>query len=195
MAGRDAPGKADGTTSGQKTLIAVWDPLIRLAHWGLVISIAVTWLTTTGPATLHDAFGYAVLALVALRCLWGAFGSDKARFVRFVRAPRATLGYARALARGREPRYVGHNPLGAWMIVVLLLTAFGAAASGWLYTTDAYWGVAWVETLHSILADLLLVLAAIHVGGVIVTSFRQHENLVASMLHGRKRAPEGDDRP
>ncbi|HUT47819.1 MAG TPA: cytochrome b/b6 domain-containing protein [Alphaproteobacteria bacterium] len=194
MAGR-GPGKLDGTTPGRKALVTVWHPLIRLVHWGLVLGIAITWLTTTGPAKVHDAVGYAVLTLVALRCLWGAFGSGKARFGRFVRAPRATLEYAHALVRGREPRYVGHNPLGAWMIMALLLTAFGAAASGWLYTTDAYWGVAWVETLHSVLADLLLVLAAIHVGGVIVTSFRQHENLVAAMLHGRKRPPQGDDRP
>lgn len=149
-------------------------------------SVATAWLSRTGPATVHDTAGYALLALVALRIAWGVAGSDHARFASFVRSPVATLAYARQVAAGREPRYLGHNPLGGWMILALLLTALGAGLSGWLYTTDAYWGVAWVERLHGFLADLILVLAALHVGGVLFTSFRQGENLVAAMVHGRK---------
>jgi len=190
MAERGTTGAPDRDA---KALIAVWDPLVRIVHWGLVTGVAVTWLTTKGPSVVHDTVGYGVLGLVALRGVWGLFGSAKARFAGFVRAPRATLDYARALAHGRERRYVGHNPLGGWMIVALLVTAFGAAASGWLYTTDRFWGVAWVEKLHELLATLLLVLAAVHVIGVVATSIRQRENLVAAMLHGRKRPPQGDD--
>jgi hypothetical protein len=65
------------------------------------------------------------------------------------------------------------------------------ARSGWLYTTDAYWGVEWVGDLHDALSDALIGLAALHVGGVIFTSWRQRENLVAAMVHGRKR-PAGE---
>jgi cytochrome b len=65
--------------------------------------------------------------------------------------------------------------------------------SGWVYTTDAFWGVAWVERVHVFFAELLLVLAALHVAGVAFTSIRHRENLVAAMLHGKKRATDADD--
>lgn len=74
------------------------------------------------------------------------------------------------------------------MIVALLTTAFAAAASGWIYTTDAFWGIEWVEAMHVFFAELLLVLASLHVAGVIFTSIRQRENLIAAMIHGRKRS-------
>jgi cytochrome b len=185
--------RSDRALDKSKRSVAVWDPLVRIVHWSLVTGIAVTWLTTEGPSAVHDTVGYAVLALVALRLVWGFVGPEKARFVRFVRTPGATLDYAKRLLHGREPRHVGHNPLGGWMIVALLATAFAAAATGWLYTTDRFWGVKWMEELHGFFAELILVLAALHVLGVIVTSIRHRENLVAAMWTGRKRAPEGDD--
>jgi cytochrome b len=73
------------------------------------------------------------------------------------------------------------------MVVALLASATTAAVTGWLYTTDAFWGVAWMEALHDTAADLLLILAMLHVAGVIFTSIRQRKNLVAAMLNGRKR--------
>jgi len=84
-------------------------------------------------------------------------------------------------------RFIGHNPLGGWMIVALLIIIAAAGLSGWLYTTDAYWGVKWVADLHEALSDILLGLVALHLGGVALASFRHRENLVAAMLHGRKR--------
>jgi cytochrome b len=74
------------------------------------------------------------------------------------------------------------------MIIALLLTVALVGASGWLYTTDRFWGVEWVEILHSKLADLLLILAGVHVLGALYTSFRHRENLVAALIHGHKRA-------
>ncbi len=186
---------SDRALEKSKRSVAVWDPLVRIVHWSLVTGIAVTWLTTEGPSVVHDTVGYAVLALVALRLVWGFVGPEKARFVRFVRTPLATLDYAKRLLRGTEPRHIGHNPLGGWMIVALLATAFAAAVTGWLYTTDRFWGVKWMEELHEFFAVLILVLAALHVIGVIVTSIRHRENLVAAMWSGRKRAPAGDDQP
>jgi cytochrome b len=142
---------------------------------------------------VHDCAGYILLALVALRIVWGFVGPPHARFADFIRSHRSTLVYARLVIAGREPRYMGHNPLGGWMIVALLATALAAAISGWVYTTDAFWGVAWVERVHVFFAELLLVLAALHVAGVAFTSIRHRENLVAAMLHGKKRATDADD--
>ena len=79
------------------------------------------------------------------------------------------------------------------MIVALLITLIGVCASGWLYTTDAYWGEKWVEELHEALTNVLLLLVALHIGGVIFSSWRHGENLVTAMLHGRKRAASERD--
>jgi cytochrome b len=166
----------------------VWDPLVRLVHWGMVASVAVAWLISEG--AVHDGAGYILLALVLVRTLWGFVGPEHARFASFIRTPGAVLGYARQVLARREPRHIGHNPLGAWMIVALLLTGLATAVSGIVYTTDAFWGVEWVERLHVFFAELLLVLAAVHVVGVVFTSIRQKENLVAAMIHGRKRPPK-----
>ena len=170
----------------------VWDPLVRIGHWLLVACVALAWLTYQG-GTWHESFGYLSLFLVALRITWGWCGPVYARFAHFVRSPAATLRYARSVVAHRDARYLGHNPLGAWMILALLATVGLTDLSGWLYTTNTYWGDERVANLHLILAILLLVLVALHVSGVIMTSLRHRENLVAAMFHGRKRPPAGSD--
>jgi len=176
--------------------VRVWDPLVRVAHWTLAAGVLGAWLTgeLEGEAALvHEWLGYAVLAIVALRLPWGWIGSRYARFAQFVRGPRATLAYARRVAAGGEPRHVGHNPLGGWMIVALLLTAAATAASGWLYVTDRFRGAEWLEETHEALANALLALIALHVAGVVFSSVRHGENLVRAMITGRKRAPGPGD--
>jgi cytochrome b len=163
----------------------VWDPVVRIVHWTLVAGVAAAWIIIEGRA--HDLAGYLVLALVLFRILWGFVGPERARFKNFVRSPDAVLRYLKALLAGNEPRHIGHNPLGGWMILALLATALATAVSGWLYTTDAFWGVAWVETVHVVCAKSILVLATLHVLGVLFTSIRHRENLIAAMFHGRKK--------
>ena len=166
--------------------VRVWRLPVRIFHWSLVIGVAVAWVTHHGPPWLHDAAGYAVLVLIGGRVILGMFGAPAERFARFVAGWRATLGYLRQMGKNREPRFLGHNPLGGWMTVALLAVAVAASATGWLYTTDAYWGVAWVEDLHAVLADILVILIFVHVAGVVFTSFRHGENLAAAMVHGWK---------
>ena len=173
--------------------IKVWDPLVRIGHWTLVVGIVAAWLTRHGAGTWHEWLGYIVLAMVILRVAWGFIGSHYARFAQFVHSPSDTLNYGKQILDGHEPRHVGHNPLGGWMIVALLFATAAVCASGWIYTTDQYWGVKWVEELHEGLTNVLFTLVALHIGGVIFSSLRHRENLLASMFHGRKRVPMDND--
>ena len=172
--------------------IKVWDPFVRVAHWTLVFSVAASWLTRRA-GDWHEWLGYAALAIVLARVAWSWIGTPYARFTQFVRSPAATLGYARQVARHVEPRHIGHNPLGAYMILLLVVMVILVAASGWLATTDTYWGVKWVEELHEGLSNALISLVALHIAGVVFSSLRHRENLVAAMFSGRKRAPSPDD--
>jgi cytochrome b len=173
--------------------LRVWDRAVRALHWVLVGAVALSALGLVALFGVHQPAGYVALAAVVLRIVWGVRGSHYARFAQFVRGPRAAWRYARAVAGRREPRHLGHNPLGAWMVLALMACVAGLALTGWLYTTDAYWGDETVEAVHLALAWGLLGLVVVHVAGVIFTSLRHRENLVASMVHGDKRAPEGDD--
>jgi len=173
--------------------VAVWDPLVRVFHWALAISIAVAWFTSEHPKGLHQWAGYTAGALIAVRLVWGFIAPGHARFADFVRRPGAILQYLAEIWRGRERRYLGHNPAGGAMIVALLSAVAAQVTTGWLQTTDAFWGVEWMEDLHGALAKLILLLIALHLIGVLVASLRHRENLPAAMLTGRKRGPQGDD--
>lgn len=163
----------------------VWDPLVRVLHWTFALGCAAAFLTDE-MRTAHLVVGYTVLAAVALRILWGFLGRGHARFAAFVRGPREVLAYLAAMLRGEEPYHEGHNPLGAVMIVTLLLLLTVIGVSGWMQTLDAFWGEEWVEELHARSADLLLWIVPLHVGGVIFASLRHRENLVKAMITGRK---------
>ena len=178
--------------SGAPT-IRVWDRAVRALHWSLVAAVALSALGIVTLFGVHQPAGYVALAVVVLRVLWAGIGGRYARLHQFVRAPHATLRYALAVLRRREPRYLGHNPLGGWMVVALMGCIAGLALTGWLYTTDAFWGDETVERVHRALAWALLGLVVAHLAGVIFTGLRHRENLVAAMCSGRKRAPAGDD--
>ena len=170
-----------------QTAVRVWDPLLRICHWSLVTAVTLAWLTHEGWGEWHEWLGYAALAVVGVRIPWGFLGPPESRFLNFVRPPGETLAYAKRVLAGNAERHLGHNPLGGWMIVALLANVLLVGLSGWLFTTERFWGAEWVEELHEALADSLLVLIALHLAGVIFTSLRHKENLAAAMLHGRKR--------
>jgi cytochrome b len=174
-------------------MMPVWDPLVRVMHWSLVATVLLSWMTKEGGGKWHEWLGYAASALVSLRITWGVVGSRYARFTQFVRAPRVTLHYGARVLRGTAPRHIGHNPLGGWMAVALLIAVGLTGLTGWLYTTPQYWGVEWMEDTHDAMAIAVLILAAMHVAGVFTTSLTHRENLVAAIIHGRKRAAHADD--
>jgi len=144
---------------------------------------------------MHELSGYAALALVLLRLALGFRGPLQARFTAFVRTPMDTWDYARAVWKSREARHLNHNPLGAWMVVLLLSLGAGAGATGALYVTDRFWGEAWLIGAHGLLAWPLGLLIALHIAGVIHASWRHGENLTGAMWwHGYKRDELADTR-
>jgi cytochrome b len=171
----------------------VWDLLVRVLHLGLIVGVASAWITRHGGGPWHEWIGYALMLALVVRLLWGFAGPASARFARFVHGPATTLAYAAGVARGDAPRHIGHNPLGAWMIVALLSLLAVISASGWLSTTDRYWGVAWVMNVHLYATWALLALLPLHIAGAVHASRKHRENLIASMVHGRKRIASGDD--
>jgi cytochrome b len=173
--------------------VRVWDLAVRWLHAGLIVGIAAAWTTTEWMTRWHQAIGYGVMAIVALRLVWGVVGSRHARFSQFVRSPRQTLAYAFAVLQRSDRRYIGHNPLGGWMVVALLGCIGATAFTGWLFTTDQFWGDERVENLHHRLAWCVLGLIALHVLGVLYTSLHHRENLAAAMVDGRKPAPQEHD--
>jgi cytochrome b len=174
-------------------MIRVWDPFVRAFHWALAASFAVTWSSSENWASVHSAAGYVVGGLVALRIVWGFVGPRYARFAQFVRPPETVIDYLRAIRDRSERRYIGHNPAGGAMIVVLLAAMAATAFSGWMLTTDAYWGSEIVQHVHSALAHGLLALVVVHQGGVALASLRHRENLVRAIVVGVKRPAEPGD--
>jgi cytochrome b len=201
-------------------VVRVWDPLVRVFHWGLVAAFAAAWLTEDEVQPVHEAAGYTVAGLVAFRLIWGLAGSRYARFAQFVKGPAATLAYLGTILRGTERRHLGHNPAGAAMIVAMLLALSGVAVTGWLMAEPDRMAMlpdmpqvvtpAWADDdgdehgergevegplkeVHEILANLMLLLVAAHVGGVVLASVRHRENLARAMVTGEKRAPEPGD--
>jgi cytochrome b len=173
----------------------VWDPAVRAIHWALAATCAAAWITTQAGLRWHEPLGYLALALVAVRVAWGFAGSGYARFSQFVRGPAATLAYAARVAEGNAPRYLGHNPLGGWMAIVLWTAIALLGLSGWLFSTDMFWGEAWLDRTHQWLGWTLLVLVMLHVGGVAHAARQHRESLVAAMVHGDKRPPAPGDIP
>lgn len=189
------------TTRKRRESVPVWDPLIRIFHWSLAGFFLIAYVTEDELLTVHVYAGYAVAGLIVFRLIWGLIGSRHARFSDFVTGPAELLRYLRQLITGGAPRYLGHNPAGAAMIIALMiglaLTAFTGTAmiagegSGPLAgTVFANLSGEALEDVHEFLANLTLFLVVLHVVGVVVSSLLHRENLVKAMLTGRKRAGE-----
>jgi cytochrome b len=167
--------------------IRVWDPLLRAFHWLVAIGCFIDLFLLDDGRSWHRAIGYAVAAALLVRLLWGFVGTKYARFKTFIPTPFGLLSYVRALARRTEPRFIGHNPAGAVMILLLMALLAGISLTGWMLTLDAYFGEEWLEDLHGALANVLLIFVLVHVVAALYESLRHSENLVWSMITGYKR--------
>jgi len=110
--------------------IRVWDPLVRLFHWSLVVAFTIAYLTGDEENSLHIYSGYAVLGLISFRVLWGFIGTRYARFSDFVYSPGILVQYLKDLWAKKPQHYTGHNPAGGWMVLAFLVTLFVVSVSG-----------------------------------------------------------------
>lgn len=188
-----APVVAAPTPDPVPRRVRVWDPIVRIFHWTVAGGVIANLTFLRHEEDSHIYVGYAVVAALIVRLVWGLVGRGHARFASFVPGPRRLVSYFTAMLGKREPRYVGHNPAGAAMIVLLLVLLATVGTTGWMMGLDAFWGVAWVETLHEVTANILIGAVALHVIGAIVESIRHRENLPLAMITGYKRTAEGTD--
>ncbi|MDA0224758.1 MAG: cytochrome b/b6 domain-containing protein [Proteobacteria bacterium] len=173
-----------------------WDVPVRLFHWALVLLVlgsVVTGLIGGNAMVWHMRFGSAILALVLFRVLWGVLGSSTARFSDFLYGPRRVLAFTAAILQRREAPYLGHNPLGGWMVLVLLAVLLFQASSGLFANDDiATEGPLYaligkdlsdrLTSLHKLNVKLLYALVAVHVAAVLFHWFGRGENLVRPMI-------------
>jgi len=167
--------------------VKVWDAVVRGTHWLVAVFVLSNYALNEAGESLHQWLGYGASTLVVLRTVWGMVGSGYARFSEFCPTPGRLLPYLRALLQGREPRLLGHNPLAAVMMLTLMLLVLALGLTGFLMGTDAFWGDELMEEVHETLANVLISLVAVHVAAALFESWRHRENLVWSMVTGRKR--------
>ena len=167
--------------------IRVWDLPTRIFHWSLAASFVIAFVTAESEKLrdIHVLAGYGMAGLIAFRILWGFVGGSHSRFADFLPTPAKVIGYLKSLLAGKPRHYVGHNPAGAVAIILLLGFGITAAASG--YATYNDFGGNFMEELHEGASNGMMAIVAIHIAGVIVSSWLHHENLVAAMITGWKK--------
>jgi cytochrome b len=195
---------------------ALWDPVVRISHWGIAVAVLLNALVTGGGSLVHVSLGWLVLALLLLRLVWGALGPAEARFSAFPPNPLAGLRHLRQLVAGRVRDYPSHNPAGALMVYAFWATLAAVTVTGLIMTGGATpmqvaadkaavasgdWSALIredggegdsplkdaAEEVHEVAANLLLLLAALHVAGVFAESRAMRRNLLAPMLFGERR--------
>jgi cytochrome b len=166
--------------------ILVWDLPTRVFHWLLAACFAGAFITGDSERwrDIHIMLGYTMLLLIAFRIAWGLIGSRYARFDSFTFGPARVAAYLRSLLGARPEHHVGHNPAGSWAIYLLLGLALIAGITG--YATQNELGGEWLEEFHEGAANAMLAVVLVHIAGVIASSLRHAENLVAGMITGRK---------
>lgn len=190
----------------------LWDPVVRVSHWGIALAVLLNAVITEGGGILHIWIGWTALALLLIRVVWGFVGPPEARFAAFPPSAGGALSHLRDLAAWRPKHYASHNPAGALMAYVMWAALAVVIGTGIAMTGTGPIGAmerkAAVETqdwstldlgesrgeegealkeVHEVAGNLLLILAALHVGGVVIESRAMRRNLVRPMLGGARR--------
>lgn len=178
----------------------IWDIPVRAFHWLLVLLVVsqITTVSIGGNAMeYHVLGGYAILALIVFRIAWGVFGTRTARFSSFVRGPVSVWRYARSLFGSNPEKHAGHNPLGGWSVVAMLLsllvqTISGLFADDEIMTTGPLWKYVSEDTasvcnvIHETNALVLLILICVHLAAILFYLVVRKDNLIKPMITGKK---------
>lgn len=164
----------------------VWDAFVRSAHWAVAALVVIELFNEAGANPWHRYLGYAAGSLVLARLAWGLAPVGEVRLARMLGTAREAPAYLGELRAGRSRRYLGHNPLGALMAFMLWALILAVVVTGWITQLEAFWGEAWLQELHSVLAYVLAGFAVLHVTGVLVTTRLYRMNLLRAMVTGRK---------
>jgi cytochrome b len=190
MDGAAAHGARGPAVAGHTRDVRVWDPLVRLSHWTIAAAVVLNGLIVDAEAAAHLWIGYVALGVLGLRLLWGVVGIGAARLSAFPPSLSAARAHALGLLSGRASAHLSHNPLGALMVYNLWGTLGLVSATGIMMGSDTFFGVDWVEEVHGVLANWLLLSAVLHVAGVALDQRLTGVNLVRAMVTGTKRLPE-----
>lgn len=185
---------------GQKLAVQVWDFPVRAFHWLLVPLIAFSWWSAEeGRLDWHRLSGYSILALIVFRILWGIFGSETARFGRFLRGPSSVGLYVRSLGARAHAPSVGHNALGGWSVLAMIGLLLAQAVLG-LFAVDidgfesgplavfvSFEQGRLAASAHHLTFNAILVLIGLHLLAIFYYAVIERENLVGPMITGRKR--------
>jgi len=180
--------------------VLVWDLPTRLFHWLLVIFVIISFVTGNiggNAMQYHEWSGFAILALLMFRLVWGFAGSRQSRFVTFIQGPSAVIRYVATLRHRDSPHCLGHNPLGGWSIIALLFTLLVQAATGLFANDDIItegplfdWvGKAasdWLTKVHKLNQQVIIALVCVHIAAVLVYFFYKRQNLILPMITGVK---------
>ena len=181
----------------------VWDGFVRVFHWSLVLLFVISVASgKVGGEWIgwHMKSGYAILALVTFRLIWGFVGGEYARYVSFLTGPIRAMKFAKGLLGKTHEHVIGHNPVGGWMVIVLLLLLATQAVLG-LFSNDEiattgplarYVSDATSITLmgrHRIIGNVLLALVGIHIAAVLFHVVVKKEGLIRAMFSGKKALP------
>ncbi|MEZ5499332.1 MAG: cytochrome b/b6 domain-containing protein [Steroidobacteraceae bacterium] len=189
--------RQDTSSSGR----LIWDLPLRLMHGLLIVGVALAWLTQNLSADYfdwHRRSGYLVLFIVISRLIWGWCGPRYARFRQFIKGPAWTWDYARDLLRpGARRHCVGHNPLGGWMVLLMLALLFVQAVTGLVandqimnsgplfgYVSEAFSNR--MTKVHKLVVNVLLAAIAVHIVAVLFYLLVKKQNLIVPMITGRK---------
>lgn len=185
--------------------VTVWDVAVRVFHWLLVLLIPFMWWSGTEKGawmTYHFWAGYTILTLIVFRIIWGFVGGTHARFADFIYGPSAIIAYLKTLPSRTAAKFAGHNPLGGWSVVLMILSVAVQVGTG-LFAYDETSGSegplaklvrsdtsSLLTTIHKYNINVLVALIAVHISAVVYYLIYKKENLIGPMFNGRKNLPD-----
>jgi len=165
--------------------VRLWDPVVRLFHWSLAGAFLANYFFTEEGEDWHRWLGYYAVAWLAIRLVWGFVGTPAARWADFWPTPERLGAHLRALIAGQPYHRLGHSPLGA---LVMLLLMLGLGVTGFLMEeVDYFWGADLPLEIHEFCANGLMAVVGLHIAAALFESYRLRENLPLSMVTGKRR--------